>query len=129
MSAMSDYLENKVLDHVLSTSAFAMPSAVYLGLATASFNDDASGTELTGNNYSRVGDIPFDAASGGVADNTNNIEFAAATGSWGTVTSWALFDASTGGNMLIHGSLTTSKTISTGDILRISAGDLDVTAA
>ena len=68
-------------------------------------------------------------ASGGVADNTNNIEFTAATGSWGTVTHWGLFDASTSGNLLIHGALGTSKTIGSGDILRISAGELDVTAA
>ena len=129
MSAMSDYLENKILDHVLSTTSFTMPTGVYLGLSTGSFNDDASGTELSGSGYARVGDIPFDAASGGVADNTSNIEFTAATGSWGTVTHWGLFDASTSGNLLIHGALGTSKTIGSGDILRISAGELDVTAA
>ncbi len=53
MSAMSDYLELKVLDHVLGTTSYTMPSAVYLGLSTGSFGDDNSGTELTGNNYSR----------------------------------------------------------------------------
>ena len=53
MSAMSDYLELKVLDHVLGTTSYTMPSAVYLGLSTGSFGDDNSGTELTCNNYSR----------------------------------------------------------------------------
>jgi len=129
MSAMSDYLEAKILDHVLSTTAYTMPSGVYVGLSTGSFGDDNGGTELSGNGYARVGDVPFDAASGGVSDNTNNIEFPAATGSWGTVSHFAIFDASSSGNLLIHGALSASKAIGTGDILRISAGDLDVTAA
>ena len=54
MSAMSDYLENEILDHILSTGAFTMPSNVYVGLSTGSFGDANSGTELTVNNYSRV---------------------------------------------------------------------------
>ena len=41
MSAMSDYLENKVLDHVLGTSAYTFPSQAYLGLSTGSLGDDA----------------------------------------------------------------------------------------
>ena len=53
MSALSDYAENKLLDHILSTTAFTAPSAVYLGPFKKP-GDDNSGTELTGNNYSRV---------------------------------------------------------------------------
>ena len=48
MSA-SNYLENKTLDHILGSSALAQPSALYVALSTGSFNDDASGTELSGN--------------------------------------------------------------------------------
>tara|TARA_R110000765_G_C18463664_1_gene550125 strand:+ start:31 stop:420 length:390 start_codon:yes stop_codon:yes gene_type:complete len=129
MSAMSDYLEAKILDHVLSTTAYTMPTAVYVGLSTVSFADNNSGTELSGSSYARQGDVAFDAAAAGVADNTSNIEFPAASGSWGTVAFWGIFDAASSGNLLIHGALSSSKTISTGDILRISAGDLDVTAA
>lgn len=128
MSAMSDYLENKILDHVLGTTAYTAPTTVYVGLATASFADDNSGTELTGNNYSRVA-ATFDAAASGTTDNSAAIEFAAATGSWGDVSHFGLFDASSGGNLLIHGAFTTSKTIASGDVLKISAGDLDITAA
>ena len=102
--------------------------SVYIGLSTGSFGDDNSGTELTGNNYSRVS-IAFDAASGGTTDNTSNVEFAAATGSWGSVSHYGLFDASSSGNLLIHGAFTAAKTIATGDILRINAGELDITAA
>lgn len=128
MSAMSDYLENEILDHILGTGAYTMPSAVYVGLSTASFNDDNSGTELTGNGYARVS-ATFSAAASGTTSNNAGIEFSAATGSWGSVSHFGLFDASTGGNLLIHGAFTTAKTVATGDILKIATGDLDITAA
>lgn len=129
MSAMSNYLELKVLDHILSTTAYTMPSGIYLALSTGSFGEDASGTELSGNGYARQGDVAFSAASAGTTSNSANIEFPAATGSWGSVSHWALFDASSSGNMLIHGAFSAAKTITTGDILRVNAGDLDITAA
>jgi len=129
MSAMSDYLENKVLDHILATTAFTAPSAVYLGLSIASMGDNAGGTELSGNGYARVS-VAFDAASGGTTDNTAVVDFPACTGSnWGAVAYWSLWDASTGGNMLLHGSFTSAKTIEVNDVLRVAAGDLDITAA
>ena len=128
MSAMSDYLENKILDHVLGTTAYTAPSTVYIGLATASFADDNSGTELTGNNYSRVS-ASFDAAASGTTDNSAAIEFAAATGSWGSVSHFGIFDAASSGNLLIHGAFTSAKSISAGDVLKIATGDLDITAA
>lgn len=126
MAAMSDYLGDEILDHILRNAAFTSPSAVYLGLSTGTFGDDNSGTELTGNNYSRVA-VTFDPASGGATDNTGAIEFAAATGTWGSVGFFGLFDASSAGNLLIHGALASAKTIQSGDILKINAGDLDIT--
>ena len=73
--------------------------------------------------------MAFDAAVSGATDNTSNVDFPAATASWGTVSHYGLFDASTGGNLLIHGAFTASKAIGTGDVLRIAAGELDITAA
>ena len=128
MSAMSDYLENEILDHILGTGAYTMPTTVYVGLSTGSFNDDNSGTELSGSGYARQS-IAFGAASSGTASNSGNVDFPAATGSWGTVSHFGIFDASTGGNLLIHGALTASKAVATGDILRIATGDMDITAA
>jgi len=128
MSAMSDYLENEILDHILGTGAYTMPTTVYVGLSTGSFNDDNSGTELSGSGYARQS-IAFGAASSGTASNSGAVDFPAATGSWGTVSHFGIFDASTGGNLLIHGALTASKAVDTGDILRIATGDMDITAA
>jgi hypothetical protein len=128
MSSLSDYLENEILDHILGTGAYTMPTAVYVGLSTGSFNDDNSGTELTGSNYARVA-ATFSAASSGTTSNSAAIEFNAATGSWGLVSHFGIFDAASSGNLLIHGAFTTAKTIASGDILKIPTGDLDITAA
>ena len=125
---MSDYLEEKLLNHVLRNTAYTPATTVYVGLSTGSFGDDNSGTELSGNGYARQS-IAFDAASGGVSDNTAAVDFPAATGSQGTITHFGLFDASSGGNLLIHGAFSAGKTVATGDILRIAAGELDITAS
>ena len=127
MSAMSDYLENEILDHILGTGSYTAPTTVYVGLSTGSFADDNSGTELSGSGYARVA-ATFSAAASGTTSNSAAIEFPAATGSWGAVSHFGIFDASTAGNLLIHGAFTASKTIDSGDILKISAGDLDVSA-
>ena len=129
MSAMSDYLEDKLLDHILAVTPFSAPSNVYLGLSIASMGENAGGTELSGNGYARVA-VAFDAASGGTTDNTAVVDFPACTGSnWGAVAYWSIWDASTGGNMLLHGAFTSAKTIEVNDVLRVAAGDLDITAS
>jgi len=128
MSALSDYLENEVLDHILGTGAYTAPTNVYVGLSTATFADDNSGTELSGSGYARQS-ATFSAASGGTTSNSAAIEFPAATASWGTVSHFGIFDAASSGNLLIHGSFTTAKVVDTGDIVKISTGDLDITAA
>tara|TARA_Y100000114_G_C11582062_1_gene241562 strand:+ start:201 stop:587 length:387 start_codon:yes stop_codon:yes gene_type:complete len=128
MSAMSDYLELKFLDHFTGTASTSSPSAVYLALATATFNDDASGTELSGNNYSRQA-ITFGSASSGSISNNAAVEFPAATGNQGTISHFAIFDAASSGNMLFHGAFASGKLIESGDILKVAVGSLTITAA
>ncbi len=128
MSAMSDYLENEILDHVLGTGAYTMPSTIYVGLSTGSFGDDDSGTELSGSGYTRKS-ITFAAASSASAASNATVTFPTATGSWGSISHYGVYDASTSGNLLIHGAFSAAKTIGSGDVLRINSGDLTVTAA
>lgn len=107
---ISNYLENKLADHVVGKTSFTMP-AVYLALSTANPAEDGSGlTEPSGNGYARKSTAGSDwtAASGGAAVTANALSFATATGSWGTVTHFALMDANTSGNMLAYGMLATS---------------------
>ena len=124
MSA-SNYLELKLLDHVLGSTSYSQPSAIYVALSTGSFNDDASGTELSGSGYSRKV-ITFGTASSGSIASNSAVEFDTATGSWGSVSHFGLFDASSGGNLLYHGAFSSAKTIETGDILKIASSSLTV---
>ena len=128
MSAMSDFLELEVLDHVLGTGSYTMPTTVRIGLSTGSFGDDNSGTELSGSGYARQA-ITFAAASSGSAATNATVTFPTATGSWGSEGFWGSFDAASGGNLLVHGAFDSAKTIGTGDVFRINSGDLTVTAA
>ncbi len=125
MSAFSNYLENKILLHVLSNTAYTSPAAVYLGLHTADPTDAGTGTEVSGGSYARQSFAS--TISGNAASNTSAIEFPTATGSWGTVGWVSVWDSLTTGNMLFHGALTASKTIASGDVFRVPAGDLDIT--
>lgn len=101
-----------------------MPTNVRLALYTSDPTDADSGTEVSGGAYARQS-VAFDAAVGGATQNTAEIVFPVATASWGTVTHIGLRDATTGGNLLMHGPLTVSKTIDSGDQFRMSAGELD----
>ena len=125
MSAFSDYLENKILLHVLSNTAYTSPTTVYLGLHTADPTDAGTGAEVSGNAYARQSFAS--TISGNAASNTSAIEFPTATGSWGTIGWVSVWDSLTTGNMLFHGALTESKTIASGDVFRVPAGDLDIT--
>jgi len=124
MSA-SDYLENKLLDHTLGSSAFSQPSNLYIGLSTGTFADANSGTELSGNGYSRK-QVTFGTASSGSITNSGAVEFDTATGTQGSISHFGIFDASSGGNLLFHGSFTSAKTIENGDQFKIPASSLTV---
>ena len=128
MSEMSNYLENALINHTVRISALSAPSAVYVSLHTANPDEDASGSELSGSAYARQA-ATFAAPSNGVSTTSADINFPQATGSWGTVSHIGIWDASSSGNMLYYTALDASKTIATGDILKIAAGSLTVTLA
>lgn len=122
--SFSNYLENKVLDHVFGGVAYTAPATLYVGLFTSSPGETGSGTEVSGGSYARQ-TIAF-TVTGNQASNTAAVEFPTATASWGTITFAAIYDALSGGNLLAYGALTTSKTIDNGDVFRIPAGDFDI---
>jgi len=124
-SSISDYYENKILDHMLRAQAFTPPSTVYVALYTVSPSDTGGGTEVSGGSYARQA-VTFNAASGGSITNSADITFPQATADWGTIVAVGLFDASTAGNLLWYGNLTTSQTVNNGNIFKIPAGNLTV---
>ncbi|MHC4116007.1 MAG: phage tail fiber protein [Planctomycetota bacterium] len=128
MGGFTDYWENEILGHLFGKGSYTPPT-IYVGLSTEDPLDDGSGlAEPSGNGYARVqtSSSDWNAASDGSLDNANDITFAQATGSWGAITHFALFDAATGGNMLAHGALSQSKAIDTSDSAGFGAGDLDI---
>ncbi len=127
MSAFSNYLENKVLDHVFGGNAYSAPGTLYLALYTSDPGDDNSGTECSGTSYARQ-TIAF-TVTNDTASNTSAVEFPTAGSAWGTITHVGILDALTSGNLLAHGALTASKVVAQGDVFRVPASDLDITLA
>lgn len=129
---LSNYLEIKLIDHVLRNTAFATTgSAVYVGLLTdAGAQDDANaGTEVTGGSYARQNVTAWDAPSAGATQNTGAINFPTAGAAWGNIRYIGIYDAVSGGNLLYWGQLTADKQVDAGDTFSIAAGDLDVSIA
>lgn len=129
MGSFSNYWANEVLNHLFGKSVYT-PPAIYVALSTTDPGESGSGlNEPGGNGYARAHTVAGDwnAANAGLLDNTNAIAFNVATGDWGLITHFALFDAAAMGNMLAHGALTDAKNIGSGDTVQFAPGDLDVT--
>jgi hypothetical protein len=128
---MTDYLENKLVDHLFRGTSFSAPSNLYAALFTVSPTDTGGGTECTGGEYARVtvacsttnwsgtqgaGTTAASSGTSGTVSNKIAITFPSPdTAGWGTVVAVGLFDAATGGNMLLWGPVSPSKTINLGD--------------
>jgi hypothetical protein len=130
MAALSDYAEKLLLDWAMTTGSATRPTAWYVALYTAAPSDSGGGTEVSTGGYTRQS-VAFGAASspGGTTSNTGAVSFTASGANFGTVTHIGIFDNSSGGNLLWHGSMTASKTVNDGDTLEFSIGNIDLTLA
>ena len=139
MTAASNYLENKVLDHVLTATAYTQPGTRYLALFNNTSTNAAANLEAgtltdevttSSSAYARKA-VTFAAASSGTSATNATVTFDAATASWGTVTHVAVMDGATAGagNVLFWGAVTTSKTIDTGDTFQVTSGNLTISLA
>lgn len=126
MAEMSNYLENALINATLRNTSYTSPTTVYVALYTTNPTDADTGTEVSGGSYARQS-VTFGAPSNGASTNSTDVEFPQATASWGTVAYIGLRDNSSGGNLLYHTALDTSKSIDSGDIFKIAAGNLSVT--
>lgn len=121
---LSDYAENKILDHSLGTTSWTMPTSIQIALYTTATDDTTGGTEVSGGSYARQ-TVTFDSAASGATQNAADIVFPQATANWGTVSHIALYDQLS--NRIWHGALTASKQIDSGDQFKILDGELDIT--
>ena len=128
--SLGNYLENALLNHVFGKASYTPPT-IYVAVSTTDPLEDGSGiTEPSGNGYLRVATAAGDwtTSTAGTLHNGNALVFPKATGSWGTLYYFALYDATkaVGGNMLAHGSLDEGKTIGNNDTLQFPASALVV---
>lgn len=129
MAAMTNYLENKLVDHTFRGINYAAPTVTYAALLTNVPDDSTSPIEVTGGSYTRVAIVSNSsswagtqgagsttASTGTSATISNNevVTFNNPTANWGTVVGIALYDAATGGNALIQGALTSPVTVVSG---------------
>jgi hypothetical protein len=134
MAAMSDYLEQQLINHIFRTSSYSKPSTIAIGLWTNSLTDASDGSssgEVTGASYTRTVLNPADAnwanTSGGNGT-TNNLSALTwnAGEDWGTITTIAVLDNSTlgAGNILFYGDLLAPRTILLGDTFQFDISGL-----
>jgi hypothetical protein len=128
MAEMSNFLENALINATLRNTTYTSVATVYVSLWTSDPTDAGSGTEVSGGSYARTA-VTFGAPSNGASTNSADVTFPTATASWGTVGWIGINDAATSGNLLYHTALDTAKTIDSGDIFKISTGNLSVTLA
>ena len=144
MAAMSDYLENKLIDQLFRGQTAPTTSNLYVALFTSTPTDSTPGTEPSGNGYARVqiasglttwsgtqgaGSTTASSGATGTTSNNGSITFPTPLANWGVVTHFGIFDAATSGNMLFHGALTITKTINQDDTVAFPAGSLSLTFA
>jgi hypothetical protein len=122
--------------------SFTAPAALHVGLYTTAPTDTGGGTEVSGGSYARVSVAPSttnwaatnaagstaatSTGTGGTTSNNATITFATPSATWGTVVAFGIFDAASAGNLLWYGTLTTSKTINSGDTVTFAAAALSI---
>ncbi len=141
----SDYLANKLIDLVWRAQSYTMPANTYSAYTTTAPTNAAAGTEPGVGGYARVaipstlsgwgptqGDLSTNASSGtgGRIGNRAAIIFPSPTADQGTIGWGELFDASSGGNLLIWRALAASKSVlSGGPAPRFPIDDFGITFA
>jgi len=139
MSKFSNYTETNIVDATLRGIAMPLPATIFVALFTA----DPTDANVTANEitlaafpaYERkdaaVGGViasGWAAPANGVTSNAKVITYPANNGA-GTVTATHLgiYDAATGGNLLYHSPLVTSKALLVGDVLSFGIGAITIT--
>lgn len=125
MSDMTNYLEKKLLDHVLRNTVYTPPAVIYLALFTGAPGEAGGGTEVSGGSYARD-NVNFTAADTELGTTSNNDALLFSNMPACTVVAFALMDALTAGNALWTKVLSTPRVVGAGDNLTVAAGELVV---
>ena len=100
------YANNNNLNYFFNNSPDASPpNTLYFGLSSVIADINGVYTEPIGNGYARVaytnsGSYWSASSSGSSIHNTSSVTFPTSSGAWGTMLSFFISDASSGGNVL-----------------------------
>ena len=115
--SISNYAELKLLEHITGKTSFTMPTTVYVKLHTGDPGEDCTNNAAT--NATRKSAAWASAASGSIATNAT-IEWTNVS-TTETYTHWSAWDASTAGNPLWSGALSSSAAVTAGDTFQITS--------
>lgn len=137
MPGFSKALSQQIFDATLASSrtSLAAKAGVWMSLHTSAPDDNSGGNEATYAGYARVnvaslmtssttGTAPEQSIT---ATNTGDINFPASTGATQTVTHWAIWSDQTLGSssyLMYSGALSASRSVQSGDVVVIPAGQL-----
>jgi len=130
MANISNYLEEKILDHVMRNTAYTSPTTVYCGLVSSSASDaDLEAgtltneiTAYTGNRKAVTFGAPAQVGGKATIKNENALEFEDMPAV--TVAYAIVCDGATANNILFWCPLDTNKTTNAGDTFRIPVDGL-----
>jgi hypothetical protein len=138
MSKMSNYLENKLINHIFRNITFDKPTSLAIALCTATPTDYSTGSTIVEvpnrNGYARASidcnttNWSATTSENGTTYNKSAITFAAPTGYWGIITSIAILDSATWGegNLLFWSNIDTPQTINLGKTFSIPTQNLTI---
>jgi hypothetical protein len=115
--SISNYAENKILDHVTGEAAWTMPTTVYVKLHTGDPGEAATSNAATETTRKAAS---WSAASSGSIATDATIEWTNVS-TTETYSHWSLWDASTAGNALWTGALSASAAVTAGDTFQITS--------
>lgn len=134
MSALSDHMEQQLINCTLRGGTYT-GSVVYVALHESDPTDAAlTNTEVTDSGYNRQQAHTASPSDGftspvnGTTTNTKIIQYPAIIDQTIVVTHWALWDSSTGGNLILHEAMTNPKTLDATDVMSFPVGSISITA-
>ncbi|MBI1901230.1 MAG: hypothetical protein HYS13_08985 [Planctomycetia bacterium] len=119
--SITNYLEEALLKHALGIAQYSPSGEIWAGLCTAVPSEEGTYTEFSASGYSRQ-PVTLDEADGATIRNGLPVWFgpAPSPSGWSQNLCYALFDASSGGNLLAFSSTLIFAVVSAGKYMQIA---------
>jgi N-acetylglucosamine-6-phosphate deacetylase len=113
----TNYLMDKVVDHILGTASFTMPTQVHVKLHIGAPGLDAANNAAAETTRQAA---DWNASSGGTAALSATVTWTAVSTSE-TYSHFSIWDASSAGNPLVYGALDTPVAVTAGGTFNLTA--------